>query len=119
MPPPGDNQDIGVGELSRQVREVLIRFEGLAARLETQFVRNDNFVLYKEIVNQALSHLQTLASGLREDVDKLPTTSHLQTLEQRIKDLEDDRRWLTRTVIGFIITAVLGAVFVAARLTGG
>lgn len=133
--PPGENQDIGVGELSRQVREVLVRFEGLAARLETQFVRSDNFGLYKQLVDQALVHLQSDASELKQALEKLPaatdlenlksqignkaSTSSVTTLEERIKDLEDDRRWLTRTVIGFIVLGVLGAVFVAARLTGG
>lgn len=133
--PPGENQDIGVGELSRQVREVLVRFEGLAARLETQFVRSDNFGLYKQLVDQALVHLQSDASELKQAIEKLPaatdlenlksqigskaSTSSVTTLEERIKDLEDDRRWLTRTVIGFIVLGVLGAVFVAARLTGG
>lgn len=133
--PPGDDRDIGIGELSRQVREVLVRFEGLATRLETQFVRGDNFTLYKQIVDQAIAHLQQDASDMKREIDGLPTATDLKnlkeqvegkahassitTLEERVKELEGDRQWLTRTVIGFVVLAVLGAVFTVAKLTGG
>jgi hypothetical protein len=113
------------------VRDVLIRFEGLATRLETQFVRSDNFLLYKQLVDTAISNLQQrvndLASleqfgNLRQDVDNLSTDKAAKTdvtsLERRVTELEDDKKWLIRLILGFIILAVLGAVFVVSKAGG-
>ena len=101
---------IGVGELARQVRDVFSRLEGLATRLENQFVRTDIFNLYKENVNTALAAVQEKNRGLESDkVDK----ASFDALQSRVAQLEDERKWLTRLVIGFIILGILGAVFVA------
>ena len=100
--------EVSLGELSRRLSEVFVRFETLAGRLEAgQFVRTDLYVLYKENVNTQLKALQDrVASVESAKADK--------TLEQRVANLEDTNRWLMRLVIGFIILAVLGAVFAAA-----
>ena len=129
MPPPEDG--VGIGELSRQVRDVLVRFEGLATRLETQFVRSDNFLLYKQLVDTAIANLQQRGSesasseqvnNLREDVESLTTgkasKSDVTNLERRIDALEDDKKWLVRLVVGFIILGVLGAVFAVSQAGG-
>lgn len=123
-----DGESPGVGELSRQVRDVLVRFEGLATRLETQFVRSDNFNLYKQLVDQAIANLQALVATLaradkvedleRDMIDKASSSS-VDALTKRVNDLEDDKKWLTRLVIGFIILGVLGAVFAVSQGAGG
>lgn len=139
----GEIDTPGIGELSRQVRDVLVRFEGLATRLETQFVRNDNFNLYKQLVDQAIFNLQgTVAAmaradkladvegdmakkadvnyvtGLNKRVDTKAGKDVVDALVKRVDDLEDDRKWLIRLVIGFIILAVLGAVFAVSQGAG-
>lgn len=83
------------GELARQVQGVLIQFEKLGVRLETNFVRADIFQLYKE--NVALQ---------------------MKDQDNAIQQLEDDKRWLTRLVIGTIITAVISVV-IAWAVAGG
>lgn len=75
-----------IGELSRQVQGVLVRVESVVSRLETQYVRNDLYLLGQKNV------------------------------DDRITQLEDDKKWLYRLVIGFIVTAVLVAVF---TISGG
>ena len=139
----GEIDTPGIGELSRQVRDVLVRFEGLATRLETQFVRNDNFNLYKQLVDQAIFNLQgTVAAmaradkladvegdmakkadvnyvtGLNKRVETKAAKDVVDALVKRVDDLEDDRKWLIRLVIGFIILAVLGAVFAVSQGAG-
>lgn len=120
MPPQGDD-GVGVGELSRQVQEVLMRFERLAAGLESQFVRKDTYTVYQQLVDQAIRNLQgtvgklaTLetASSLKSEVDGKASDGALKGLEQRVSELEDDRKWLVRLVLGFIILGVLGALYV-------
>lgn len=104
---------ISVGELARQVRDVLTRLEVLASRLETQFVRTDIFNLHREGVNAALAGMQEKTKTHDDSkVDKVSFTA----LETRVSQLEDERKWLIRLVFGFIILGVLGAVFAA---TGG
>lgn len=98
-----------LGELSRQVRDVFARFEGLARRLEDgQFVRTDLYVLYRQNVDQALATLQERVRGYEANkIDK----GDLDGLEKRVAQLEDDKKWLVRLVLGFIVLAILGAVF--------
>lgn len=134
--PTGDGEGVGVGELSRQVRDVLSRLESLAVRLETQFVRGDNFGLYKQLVDQAIVSLQAGVrdietvlrdtpdqsdlSNLASRVDSKASKTDLEAVGKRVSELEDDKKWLTRLVVGVIILAVIGAVFVVQKAgTGG
>ena len=112
MTPPDEGPSLG--ELSRQVRDVFARFEGLARRLEDgQFVRTDLYVVYRESVTQALALLQERMKFFEANkIDK----SDLDVLEKRIAQLEDDKKWLVRLVLGFIVLGVLGAVF---AISGG
>jgi hypothetical protein len=117
--------DVGVGELSRQVRDVLVRFEGLATRLDGQFVREDNFKLYQRLVDQAILSLQNavkeLASletvkNLRFEVEGKASRGQVAGLEEDIKELQDDKKWLVRLIVGFIVMGVLAAVIVIPKL---
>jgi hypothetical protein len=120
MPPQGDD-GVGIGELSRQVQEVFVRFERLAAKLESgQFVRADAYAMYQQFVDQAIRQLQDAnrnfatsesAKTLKSEVDGKASEGALKGLEQRVSELEDDRKWLIRLVIGFVILGVMGALF--------
>ena len=114
-----DNEGVGIGELSRQVRDVLSRFEGLVARLETQFVRQDNFAYYRQLVDQAIRQLQETSRELADSIKQLPTEAKLKSLEERVAELEDDKKWLTRLVLGFIVLGVIGAAFALQKAGAG
>lgn len=100
---PGDQSGIGIGELSRQVRDVLLRFEGLATRLDTSYVQKELYNLRQEVIDKSFLALEK---------DKAENST-VEELRKRIESLEDDKKWLVRLVIGFIILAILGAIFVA------
>lgn len=132
LPDVDPNSGVSVGELSRLVRDVLVRFEGLAARLETQFVRSDNFELYKQLVDQALRSLQDASAGfaskngtadkfkdIESDIAGKVGKSDYDALCKRVADLEDDKKWLIRLVLGFVFLGVLGAVYTVSRAGGG
>lgn len=131
-----DSSDMSIGELSRQVRDVLMRFERLATSLETQFVRSDNFQLYKELVNQAIVQMQEVLrscarvealQGIDTELKKKATLEQLAALEARISskadkvivdtivseisEIQDDKKWITRLVIGFIVLGILAVIF--------
>lgn len=108
------NEDISVGELSRQVQSALQRLENLATRLDTAFVSKQLYDLYtagndKDIheINQKLATLATKES-LTFKAEKSVCDNH----EREIKALKDNMQWVVRTVLTFVILAVLGAVFV-------
>lgn len=101
------DEGISTGELYRRFSEVLVRLDGITRRLEEgQFVRTDLYLEYRkgvvrdfEVVNQRLQAVET------SKLDK--------TAEERIKKLEDTNTWLLRLILGFVVLAVLGAVFAA------
>lgn len=127
-----DDSGMSVGELSRLVRDVLVRFEGLAARLETQFVRGDTFKLQVALLESAIKQLQDAIplfadkqvvadkfTDVLSDVDRKASKGEVEALAKRVAELEDDKKWLTRIVATFIILGVLGAVFIVSKAGGG
>ena len=129
---PTHDEGVSVGELSRMVRDVLVRFEGLAARLDNSFVRNDTFKLQIALVEAALKQLQDAIplladkqvtqdkiKDLSDDISGKASKGELEAAVKRIAELEDDKKWLTRIILSFIVVGVLGAVFVVSKAGGG
>lgn len=95
-----------LAELTRRLDEVASRLETGFARMDATYVRQDLFDLTISRSSDSLRALQASA----EEANKMVT--------KRISELEDDKKWLTRLLIGFIIMGVLAAVYGAARLGG-
>lgn len=94
--------DRTIGELARRLDEVVTRFEALANRLDTTYVRQELFISY-----QKLAEIEHTRLSDANDV-----------LKGRVAELEDGRKWISRLIIGFIVLAVLGAVFTVAKTSG-
>ena len=99
-----------VAELSRQVRDVLLRFQGLTERLENQFIRKDIFEFYEKSIKSSIESINALIKDL--DDSKIASVEH-RALVERVAQLEDDKKWLVRLILGCIILAVLGVAFAA------
>lgn len=124
---PTTDEGPGVAELARQVQAVLNRFESLSSQLEHTFVRRDLYEMYKAFIDGKLNELAIKS-------DRVPSLEKIQSLENELKDaadrqvvqnlttrveaLEDDKKWLTRLVIGFIVLGVLGAIFAVSKAGG-
>lgn len=104
--------EIGTSELSRQVRDVLARFQLLADRLDTAYTTKEMFSLYKILVDQSLKSLQDKVAEL--DRDKAEAVNHT-ALDKRVAKLEDNQTWITRLIVSLIVIAIVGTVIV----TGG
>lgn len=88
--------DYTLGELARTTAQALARMESLAARLEGgQFVSAEVFRVYQQTVDLQMG-----------------------TLKAEVEELKDDKKWLTRLVLGFIILAVLGVLVATGGLGG-
>ena len=104
----------GVGELSRQVREVLGRFEGLANKLEANFVNKDIFKLYSDGVTRELEHVSK-ALDMQVQAEK----ERNDQLEKRISKLEGNVTWVVRIVIAAVIVALLAGIGISKAGGGG
>ena len=91
--------DISLGEVARRLDEVLTRFERLSSDLPKQFVTRDLFDSYKETV---AAKNETMEIEHRE-------------MQRRIGELEDDKKWLYRLIIGAVILAIVSIAFTAGR----
>lgn len=88
--------DYTLGELARTTAQALARMESLAARLEGgQFVSAEVFRVYQQTVDLQMG-----------------------SLKAEVEELKDDKKWLTRLVLGFIILAVLGVLVATGGLGG-
>jgi hypothetical protein len=101
------------GELARRVGDALRQLEVLVKRVEDQYVRKEVLELYKETIDQAVQMQKDRVTGVREDLTKKLDKDDLLPLERRVAELEDTYKWAVRIVLLFVITGVLGAVFVA------
>lgn len=114
-----------VGELSRQVREVLLRFQSLAERLDQSYMSKEVFDLWQRLIDgkvkgvrEQCSDTLAVAKGKADvdDVQALKTEkanqSELNALNERVKSLEDNQKWVVRLVLGLILVAVVSAVLV-------
>ena len=113
------DEGVSTGELSRQVRDVLIRFQGLADRLDSSYVSKELYQLRQEVLDRIIRGIEDSLSKTcsAETVKAIEaekaSVAALDDLRKRVDTLEDDKKWLTRLVAAFIILGVLGAVFVA------
>lgn len=108
-------EDISVGELSRQVAQVLTRFERLATRLDESYVSRQLYELY---VASANANITDLKADKVEKSELIIVTASVTAIELRVKSLENNLQWIVRLVVAFVVTAILGAVFVASGLHG-
>lgn len=108
----GSNGGVTVSELSRQLRDVLVRFEGLVRRVEDKFVT-------KEVFDLRVSATDKKGEELQSDINTKVSQNDFDNLTQRVKELEEGRTWLNRLVIGAIITALIGLFFALVVSVGG
>lgn len=69
-----------------------------------------------------MGQLSDQLTGLRGDVTEMNHKLDLltdQALDRRVNALEDGQRWLSRLVIGIVLTVLLGALISAALAAVG
>lgn len=93
MVPPTES-DRTLGEVARRLDEVMTRYEQIANDLPKTFVSRELFDSYKDLVKT------------QQESSKVVMDAY----EKRIGDLEDDKKWLYRLIVGAVILALLGLV---------
>lgn len=91
-----------LGEVARRLDDVFRQFENLANSIPTIFVTKELFEAYQKLV-------EANDKALRFQID---------SQNERILELEDDKKWLYRLIIGAVILAVVGIIVGANAITG-
>lgn len=89
-------------EVQRRLAEVLERFETLANRLDTTYVRRDVFDAYKDLMSAKLE----ASKSEREALSTRMSIEH-DGLGLRIKNLEDDKVAKNRLIWGSFVSAAV------------
>ena len=102
-----------LAELARRFQDLTSRFEQIAMRIETAYVTKDVFDLTLQVMQTKHDNLKEYADGLREESER-----EIKTLRATISDLEDDKTWLFRLVVGTVLLAVIGIALGGAKAIG-
>lgn len=92
-------------EVQRRLAEVLERFENLANRLDTTYVRRDVFDAYKDLMTARLDATKTEKEALAQML-----ASEREALEQRVSSLEGDQVAKNRLIWGSFVSAAVSIV---------
>lgn len=69
------------------------------------------------VITERVTNVQKDLGELAVAVDRMAAgISHIEDMERRLSALEDSQTWVTRVVLGLVVTAVVGLVLVS---TGG
>lgn len=121
------NDQISVGELARQVRDVLLRFQTLAERLDNTYVSKEVLGLWEKLTESRIKAIEgslvtkaeiSAVTDLKADLEKKADQSEISSIDARVKSLEDNQKWVVRLVLGLILVAVISAVLVTSGGTG-
>lgn len=91
-----------LGEVARRLDDVFRQFENLANSIPNIFVTKELFEAYQKLI----------------DANDRALTLQIEAQNDRILELEDDKKWLYRLIIGAVVLAVIGIV-VGANAIGG
>jgi len=92
-----------LGEVARRLDDVFKRFEQLANDLPKTFVSKELYDAYRETATAQQDQLKIV----------------IDNQSKRIEDLEDDKKWLWRLVVGAVIMALLGLLLTTTHAISG
>ena len=102
-----------LAELARRFQDLTIRFEQIATRIETAYVTKEFFEITMQLMQTRHESLQQYAESLRDQSHK-----EIKDLRATITDLEEDKTWLFRLVVGAVILAFMGVSLAGAKAIG-
>jgi hypothetical protein len=134
VPPPENGTNPVIAELTRQLQDVLTRFENLSVKMDERFVQKENFIVWQRLFDETIHGIRDSIRILgetksthadKEDLARIETfvetrasKTEVATLRTEVDALKDDKKWLQRTIYGFLIIAVLG-LLVYNKIPGG
>lgn len=90
-----------LGEVARRLDDVFRQYESIANSLATSFVTKELFGAYKDLVVTSDQIYQ----------------NQITALNARVAELEDDKKWLYRLIVGAVVLALIAVVIGTNALT--
>lgn len=112
-PPSPDATEYILGELTRRLNEVASRLEVGLGRMDGVYVRRD---VYDQAVNTTRQEHATQETQCTARFDAQKARS--DSLEARLKLLEDGRTWLLRLVSGSLVTGLIAILYTVIQSSG-
>lgn len=66
------------------------------------------------VITERVTNVQKEVGELAVAVDRMAAgIHHIEDMERRLRSLEDSQTWVTRVVLGLVVTAIVGLVLVS------
>lgn len=66
------------------------------------------------VITERVTNVQKEVGELAVAVDRMAAgIHHIEDMERRLRALEDSQTWVTRAVLGLVVTAIVGLVLVS------
>lgn len=63
------------------------------------------------VITERVTNMQKELGEVAESVERMAAgIHHIEDMERRLRSLEDSQTWVTRVVLGLVVTAVVGLV---------
>ncbi len=100
-------------QLTQSLKDVLIRLEGLATKIETQYLSKELWRKDSERLDEIIRGLRVADSDMRQILDaldgKYATKEEVGNIRTDVVELQDERKWVIRLVIGLVIVGIVTA----------
>lgn len=125
-------QEQRITRIEQAVENIAEKVEGLVLEFQTFRARMDNVLLSVEEhdralkgnngtvgliakVANALDVLNELNLALKGHAEKPGLIATIDRLSKTVECWNDDRKWITRLIIGWVVTTILGLVVIALK----
>ena len=66
------------------------------------------------VITERVTNMQKELGEVAESVERMAAgIHHIDDMERRLRVLEDSQTWVTRVVLGLVVTAVVGLVLIS------
>ena len=66
------------------------------------------------VITERVTNMQKELGEVAESVERMAAgIHHIEDMERRLRSLEDSQTWVTRVVLGLVVSAVVGLVLIS------
>lgn len=117
MPDSGNPNSAVAQQLSQSLTDVLNRLQALATKIETQYLSKELWKKDSERLDEIIRGLRIADADLRKILESLETKyatkEEVGNLRTDVVELQDDKKWIVRLILGVIVVGIITAYVVS------
>jgi hypothetical protein len=98
-----------VAQLAERLRDALVRLEGLASKIDSQYLSKELWKADSLRMDEVIRGIRQSIDGIKDIAATHATKEELSQVRLDVAELQDDKKWLIRLVIGLIVVGVISA----------